>query len=221
MNRYRRPITLAMACLFLSGCAQMAWNTASSKNTVKAYKTYFTKHPDGEHSAEAVRRIEVLNWTWACEKNHIRGYEAYLKAYPDGPYFDRAEQKIKEIKEKRLGELIIRYRGHLTASSMGFPVAGSSLYDVKKELHQLLSEGVDPNAVRIKGFSQGEADLVDRGVATIQRWTSKSVGNAGEVVPASEGGISLLEYCRINKMHYAYKLLEKAEETEETGVTSE
>ena len=79
----------------------------------------------------------------------------------------------------------------------------------------LLASGVEYDLVRIAGFKK--PGIKNLGAANVY-----STGDRGRVVPKSEGGLSLIEYCEINELINAHKLLSeydtKAGEARKTSI---
>ena len=104
---------------------------------------------------------------------------------------------------KRLGEIAtqmapateISFSGDLISGTM-HPVSSRTSKPSAKELSdfkELLNFGANPNLIRIKGYKPQTASMFS--------------GDPGRVVPAEEGGMTLLEYCRTVKLDEAVRLL--------------
>ncbi len=104
---------------------------------------------------------------------------------------------------KRLGEIAtqmapateISFSGDLISGTMHPVSSGISKPSAKElnEFKELLNFGANPNLIRIKGYKPQTAAMFS--------------GDPGTVVPAEEGGLTLLEYCRTIKLDEAVKLL--------------
>ena len=114
MKKYTRSLLL-FAVMLASGCAQMAWDKTTQTNTVRGYKNYLAKYPQGEYSSEATERIEELNWKWACDKNVVKSYEAYLKQYPKGTHAQEAKDNVEDLiwKQSQATNSIKQYESYL------------------------------------------------------------------------------------------------------------
>jgi hypothetical protein len=99
MNRSSISLLLVAAAM-LWGCssAQEDWNTANGANTVAAYQEYLSKHPTGDHSADANERIRSLQddeaWSQAKQANSAEGYRAYLQNQPAGSHATEAQDAL-------------------------------------------------------------------------------------------------------------------------------
>ena len=99
MNRLRMSLVLAAAAA-LGACssAQSDWSKANAANTVAAYQEFLSKHPTGEHSAEAGDRIHALQddqaWSQAKQTNTIDGYRDYLQKQPTGSHVTEAQDAV-------------------------------------------------------------------------------------------------------------------------------
>ena len=162
----------------------------------------------------------------AKDTGTVESLEAYLKRYPDGPESDELRKQLKVLREweprKCLGELItslspvmvVRSSGsgmNITGTASGeyinFGGQGATLepqakeQDVIPKISQLLKAGVDPNALRIRGFEPASRKPLGGGAEKV------SSGSPGEVVPTDKGGMTLLEYCSTNKFTEVAELL--------------
>jgi outer membrane protein assembly factor BamD (BamD/ComL family) len=102
MNRSRISLVLvATASLWACSSAQQDWNKATASNTVAAYQDYLSKHPTGEHSAEASDKIRTLQddaaWSQAKQANTLDAYRDYLQKQPTGSHTKDAEDAIKPL----------------------------------------------------------------------------------------------------------------------------
>lgn len=99
MNRYWVSLVLAAAAtLWACSSAQEDWNRANTANTVAAYQEYLSKHPTGEHSADASGRIHSLQddeaWSQAKQTNSVDGYHDYLQKQPTGSHITEAQDAL-------------------------------------------------------------------------------------------------------------------------------
>jgi hypothetical protein len=99
MSRSWVSLVLAAAiALWACSSAQEDWNKASTANTVPAYQEYLSKHPTGEHSAEAGDRIHSLQdddaWSQAKQANSVEGYRDYLQKQPTGSHVTAAQDAL-------------------------------------------------------------------------------------------------------------------------------
>ena len=73
------------------------WTNAWVSNSKTALEDYLDKHPDSEHRAEALRKIDSLDWAAASSANSVDAYQFYLEDHPNGAYVDDANDGIKKI----------------------------------------------------------------------------------------------------------------------------
>lgn len=73
------------------------WTDAWVSNSKTALEDYLDKHPDSEHRAEAMRKIDSLDWVAASSANSVDAYQFYLEDHPNGAYVDDAKDGIKTI----------------------------------------------------------------------------------------------------------------------------
>jgi ankyrin repeat protein/outer membrane protein assembly factor BamD (BamD/ComL family) len=72
-------------------------------------------------------------------------------------------------------------------------------------LRAILSDGANPNVVRVSGFSPANVKKSDSGSLMC------STGDIGSIVQAEDGGITLFEYCQINDLKSIASLLVNAQ----------
>jgi outer membrane protein assembly factor BamD (BamD/ComL family) len=138
--------------------------------------------------------------------------------------------------KKQIGETIVRmfpsWTGRTGAEGTSFegvhpPTLAADMVLLRKQLE----EGADPNLVRIKDMQQ-QPRLVWSGTDEAKQFKKEDTvthptmlsrrgsdgeyqvplivrPNPGRVVPVEEGGLTLLEYCKTNKLDEAYQLLLK------------
>lgn len=86
--------------LLLPACATLfeerAFNKAAEQNTIYAYETFLTEHPEGEFRAEAERRLEDAYFAYAEDLDRPSSYNRYLTAYPNGRYAEEASEKLEK-----------------------------------------------------------------------------------------------------------------------------
>lgn len=76
------------------------WNNAVVSGSRQALSDYLEKHPDSEHKAEALSRIDSLDWLQAKNENTVEALNKYTQEHPDGNYIDEANNAVKELKAK-------------------------------------------------------------------------------------------------------------------------
>lgn len=76
------------------------WTNAVVSGSRTALEDYLTKHPDSEHKAEALHKIDSLDWIDATNGNSEQSYTAYLNEHANGEYVDQANNALKALKAK-------------------------------------------------------------------------------------------------------------------------
>lgn len=119
----------------ISNPVDLAWNSAVSKNTLKAFerfraaypkssydrqaldkvedltwrtldgKEYLRKFPNGKHAREALERLETAEWQAATAANSESLFRDYLSKYPNGRFSALARTKIEPVKGEDADEL--------------------------------------------------------------------------------------------------------------------
>ncbi len=74
------------------------WTNAVVSGTKAALEDYLAKHPDTEHKAEAMHKIDSIDWADASSKNTLEALQAYLNAHDEGEHVDVAQTAIKSLK---------------------------------------------------------------------------------------------------------------------------
>jgi outer membrane protein assembly factor BamD (BamD/ComL family) len=86
------------ALLWACSSAQDDWKQATSANTVAAYQQFLSKHPTGDHSADATERIHTLQdddaWAQAKQANSIEAYRDYMQKQPAGSHVKDAQDAL-------------------------------------------------------------------------------------------------------------------------------
>lgn len=87
------------------------WRRALAKDSTSAFPDYIAKHPDGLHTAEAKRLIELAGrkpaeeenfWNETLRMNTEAAYLAYIYKYPDGRHPSEARREIDRLADDRL-----------------------------------------------------------------------------------------------------------------------
>lgn len=76
------------------------WNNAVVSGSKTALEEYLSKHPDSEHKAEALHKIDSLDWADASSRNTLDALQAYLDEHDEGEHVDEAQTAIKALKAK-------------------------------------------------------------------------------------------------------------------------
>jgi outer membrane protein assembly factor BamD (BamD/ComL family) len=90
-----------------SGCATISadFESAGKIGSLEAYETFLKKHPKGEYSQKARKKIELARWETAKNQDNIEGYENFLaglslwKNY-SGTFNNAAKSRIEELHYK-------------------------------------------------------------------------------------------------------------------------
>ncbi|PID89727.1 MAG: hypothetical protein CSA05_00635 [Bacteroidia bacterium] len=86
------------------------WENAKQENTIKAYRHYLDKFPDGIYLKFAQKRIKKLKrpksaeeqmWELVVKTNRKESYEKYLKQYPKGKYAIKATAMLSAFDKKQ------------------------------------------------------------------------------------------------------------------------
>lgn len=76
------------------------WTNAVVSGSRTALEDYLTKHPNSEHKAEALHKIDSLDWIDATNGNSEQSYTAYLSEHANGEHVDQANNALKALKAK-------------------------------------------------------------------------------------------------------------------------
>ena len=92
------------------------WQRTGALGTVRGLRRYLDRYPDGIHSGEARRMLDVLagrpvvtpaeraDWEEARRQDTVEGYRAYLDAWPDGAFAQEARDRIAALEERAAEE---------------------------------------------------------------------------------------------------------------------
>ena len=72
------------------------WEETLGKNSLKAYRNYCRKYPNGKNWKEAQNKIDTLQWKKAQYIHKTTAYENYLKQAPNGAFRSAAKSKIDD-----------------------------------------------------------------------------------------------------------------------------
>lgn len=196
----------------------MALSAADRVNSVPAYEKFLSRFPDGRSASKVEQKVRALSYEAAVKGRTVALYEQFLTRYPQGDDSAELQKRLSDIRRweevKVLGDIIVRMapksQMSMSMDLVGGPRVGpietfkSPTY--KQDLDELrarLDAGANPNMVRIADFELPGTKPVPGNPNLVLQ----SLGNSGKPVPAAEGGMSLLEYCKINKLDEAYKVL--------------
>ena len=76
------------------------WTNAVVSGSRTALEDYLTKHPNSEHKADALHKIDSLDWIDATNGNSEQSYSTYLSEHANGEYVDQANNALKALKAK-------------------------------------------------------------------------------------------------------------------------
>ena len=76
------------------------WTNAVVSGSRTALEDYLTKHPNSEHKADALHKIDSLDWIDATNGNSEQSYTTYLNEHANGEHVDQANNALKLIKAK-------------------------------------------------------------------------------------------------------------------------
>jgi hypothetical protein len=202
------------------------YNAAVSSDTARAYEAFLADYPQGKLPTLASAHLRQVRLRDARAIATSAAYETFLNQYPNGADSDEIRQSLPVIREfeksMRLGQVCIELApkasnmlevGEVTVGGRSFEVGrleitkSPTFESNMRELKQLLDAGVAPDAVRISGF-QPPSETTPTFDVGVQGLKILSLGNPGAVVPSDRPGMTLLEYCRANRLREACDLLE-------------
>lgn len=197
--------------------APLVFKSTEALGTVDRYEQFVARFPQSNLAADARSRIRRLRYELAVESATLAGHLRFLEQYPDGEDSDELRNALTTLpkweESRKLGELVLAMspRSHISfPMSTGLP--GSPSLKTEKHagadadlgiLRQLLADGAVPAAVRVAGWEPGG---VKAGPNDIGGFVM-STGSPGRIVPASQKGMTLLEYCKANKLDRVAELL--------------
>ena len=76
------------------------WTNAVVSGSRTALEDYLTKHPNSEHKADALHKIDSLDWIDATNGNSEQSYTTYLNEHANGEHVDQANNALKLLKAK-------------------------------------------------------------------------------------------------------------------------
>lgn len=95
--------------------SQREWTDAVVSNTRSALENYIESHPESEHKAEALHKLDSIDWSSARKSTTQEAVQAYIDRHPNGDYINDAEELIKNIcstivqpEERKMLESIFR-----------------------------------------------------------------------------------------------------------------
>jgi len=199
--------------------ANLRLEEAQKAGTVQALEVYLREYPDRSQAAPLREQVKQLKFEQAKRSGSITEMELFIAQYPGDPLSQQLEQERSRLRgaaaTRQLGELLIAW-----ASAVGEvhihlrPVTNAPEVNRQNgaQLRRLLAAGADADAIRIAEFSP----VLRLNSRSDSGMTSQFqiAGNPGHVVSAEQGGTTLLEYCRVNKLDEACAILQASREAE-------
>jgi len=196
---------------------ELEWAAAKKEDSVISYAGFLQRFPSSPHTDEAGKRMRELKFERARKGESVANMEEFIKAYPQGDDSETLRRELPALRvwepRKRLAERVIRLcpKTTFTVKEMMEGKTGSQPETYKTdlaEIRSLLDRGVDPNGVRIAGWtaaSQTQGFTMTRGGPVMT--TQYNMGSPGQPVPHDKPGMTLLEYCKANNLLEAYEIL--------------
>jgi len=103
-----KAVFLGIGLLLLAACSreQQAWRSAQGEDTVEAYNSFLTSHPESALAKQAQARVTQLleerAWDRASEAGTADAYRAFLVEHPNGKWAEEARIRIESF---ALGEV--------------------------------------------------------------------------------------------------------------------
>ena len=169
----------------------LAFEVAEKKGSAAAYQAYLDEYPDGKFVALARQRVRNEPLFQACMQLDRSRVSQLLGGGGSLRDSDRASRALLAILQQANTQ-VVTISGKRISNASAIPAR-----EKRKSLDTfklLLLAGANPGAVRIKGYEKAEKKLLEGG------FVLQSAGNPGTIVPASEGGLSALEFVRLNAM---------------------
>lgn len=170
---------------------EVAFSTAQKKGTMAAYEAFLKEYPEGKFAAVARQRMKNMPLLQAClDRDHSK-VEQMLGAGKNLTDSDMAAMALFVILQRQTQQQIkiseFKFQG----------ASGISPEERRVSIEAfilLLKAGANPDTMRIKGYEKpGRRDLGGGFVL-------ESTGNPGKIVPAAEGGLSALEFTKMNAL---------------------
>jgi hypothetical protein len=199
--------------------APLVFKSAGPAGSVVAYERFLNRFPQSDLAGEATSRLRKLRYEAATGSPTLVGHVRFIQQYPKGTDSDELRKSLQTLpkweESEKLGELILRLSPKtlismsMSTGSGGVGLGPASLTTEKPtgedadmaKVRQLLAEGAVPAAVRVAGFEPGGKKDMGNGMMLM------SSGSPGHIVPADQDGMTLLEYCRANKLDAISALL--------------
>lgn len=164
-----------------------------------------------------VNRIETLEKTAAMLEKAKQLGNAIIQHAPEAMF--EKENKLRAI--HKLAPIPVHhfciYHTRLGPENCRADPSLSDILEVKK----MLQDGANPRLVRVNGFAPLRY-TESRETSSVGSVVIRDISyEVGRIVPAAEGGIELLEYCRQTGLHTIAKLLKEFKTVEPPNDSSE
>lgn len=84
--------------------ADLEWINALNSNSKSELLAYMEKHPDSQHKAVVMNKIDSLDWIQCSNLNNEAAYQGYMTEHPEGEHYDEAEELLKQLKVKTISD---------------------------------------------------------------------------------------------------------------------
>jgi hypothetical protein len=162
--RILRTIRLVLVVCFAIAalsCRDAAYRTATTANTVEAYRTYLAEHPNGAHAQDAAKAIETLQYEQASKANTVEAYATYLKENPQGAHRHEARTASFGLRATALAKKAKTYLDGFREANEKAP-SGFALLMLVSELELLAPEATEiaPDMAKTVAGLYGALDAV-------------------------------------------------------------
>lgn len=82
--------------------ADLEWVNALNSNSKSELLAYMEKHPNSQHKAVIMNKIDSLDWAQCSNLNNEEAYQGYMTEHPDGDHYDEAEELLKQLRVKTI-----------------------------------------------------------------------------------------------------------------------
>lgn len=201
----------------------LVFKSAEATGSIDAYERFLNRFAQGDLAGEAASRLRKLRYQAATVAPTLVGHLRFLQLYPKGTDSDVLRKELPAMpkweESKKLGELILTMSPKtyismpMSTGSGGIGLGPASLTTEKPTgrdaktlaVRQLLADGAVPAAVCVVGFEPGGAKDMGNGMMLM------SSGSPGHIAPPCEAGMTLLEYCKVNKLDDVSELLKASD----------
>jgi hypothetical protein len=78
------------------------WTNALVSNSKTALEDYLRNHPNSQHKAEALNKIDSLDWDQTLKTNTEEAFNEYLSQHPDGKFIDEAQDNLDKLQSTKV-----------------------------------------------------------------------------------------------------------------------